>query len=112
MPKKSSLPQRRPAGFIETMDCLPVSRLPEGPEWTSKINLDGYRLEAVRSSGRTTECVSVRLDRYMRLAIISRLTLSGWMELIEYSRSNAKILNREGARICCLRLLPVTQSPS
>jgi len=31
------------------MDCLPVSRLPEGPEWTYEIKLDGYRLEAVRS---------------------------------------------------------------
>jgi ATP-dependent DNA ligase len=36
------------------MDCLPVSRLPEGPEWTYEIKLDGYRLEAARSSGRTT----------------------------------------------------------
>jgi DNA ligase D-like protein (predicted ligase) len=36
------------------MDCLPVSRLPEGPEWTYEIKLDGYRLEAVRGSGRTT----------------------------------------------------------
>ena len=53
MPKQSSLP-RRPAGFIETMDCLPVSRLPEGPEWTYEIKLDGYRLEAVRSAVGTT----------------------------------------------------------
>jgi DNA ligase D-like protein (predicted ligase) len=53
MPKKSSFP-RLPAGFIETMDCLPVSRLPEGPEWTYEIKLDGYRLETVRSGGRTT----------------------------------------------------------
>src|SRR5579859_1082255 len=27
----------KPAGFIETMDCLPVSRLPEGPKWTYEI---------------------------------------------------------------------------
>jgi DNA ligase D-like protein (predicted ligase) len=53
MPKKSSFP-RQAAGFIETMDCLPVTRLPEGPEWTYEIKLDGYRLEAVRSAGRTT----------------------------------------------------------
>jgi ATP-dependent DNA ligase len=25
-----------------------------GPEWTYEIKLDGYRLEAVRSAGRTT----------------------------------------------------------
>jgi len=53
MPKKRSFPQW-PAGFIETVDCLPVSRLPEGPKWTYEIKLDGYRLEAVRSAGRTT----------------------------------------------------------
>jgi hypothetical protein len=29
------------------MDCLPVSTLPEGSEWTYEIKLDGYRLEAV-----------------------------------------------------------------
>lgn len=52
MPKKQVLP-KQPAGFIETMDCLPVSRLPEGPEWIYEIKLDGYRLEVVRSAGRT-----------------------------------------------------------
>ena len=26
--------QKSGAAFIETMDCLPVSKLPEGPEWT------------------------------------------------------------------------------
>ena len=29
--------QRNGAGFIETMDCLPVSKLPEGPEWTYEL---------------------------------------------------------------------------
>jgi DNA ligase D-like protein (predicted ligase) len=53
MPKKQALP-KQPAGFIETMDCLPVSRLPEGAEWTYEIKLDGYRLEVVRSAARTT----------------------------------------------------------
>jgi ATP-dependent DNA ligase len=52
MPKKQAL-ANQVAGFIATMDCLPVSRLPEGPEWTYEIKLDGYRLEAVRSAGRT-----------------------------------------------------------
>jgi ATP-dependent DNA ligase len=47
-------PPRQVAGFIETMDCLPVSKLPEGPEWTYEIKLDGYRPEAVRSGRRTT----------------------------------------------------------
>jgi DNA ligase D-like protein (predicted ligase) len=47
MPTKQALPKQT-AGFIETMDCLPVSRLPEGREWTYEIKLDGYRLEVVR----------------------------------------------------------------
>jgi bifunctional non-homologous end joining protein LigD len=53
MPKKQAL-HMQAAGFIDTMDCLPVSRLPEGPEWTYEIKLDGYRLEVVQSAGRTT----------------------------------------------------------
>jgi bifunctional non-homologous end joining protein LigD len=40
--------------FIETMDCLPVSTLPDGPEWTYEIKLDGYRLEAVKRAGKVT----------------------------------------------------------
>src|SRR5580700_4173652 len=53
MPKKLAS-QKQSAGFIETMDCLPVSKLPEGPEWTYEIKLDGYRLEAVKNGGQTT----------------------------------------------------------
>jgi DNA ligase D-like protein (predicted ligase) len=36
------------------MDCLAVSKLPDGPEWTYEIKLDGYRLEVVRTSRMTT----------------------------------------------------------
>jgi hypothetical protein len=36
MPKKEAL-RKQAAGFIETMDCLPVPRLPEGPNWTYEI---------------------------------------------------------------------------
>ena len=36
------------------MDCLPVSKLPDGPEWTYEIKLDGYRLEVVRNGRKTT----------------------------------------------------------
>jgi bifunctional non-homologous end joining protein LigD len=53
MPNKRALPEQA-AGFIETMDCLPVSKLPDGPEWTYEIKLDGYRLEAVRKGRMTT----------------------------------------------------------
>jgi ATP-dependent DNA ligase len=53
MPRKSVSPPRT-AGFIEAMECLPVTKIPDGPEWTYEIKLDGYRLEAVRSAGKTT----------------------------------------------------------
>jgi DNA ligase D-like protein (predicted ligase) len=53
MPSKPALPKQS-AGFIETMDCLPVRKLPEGPKWTYEIKLDGYRLEAVRRGRETT----------------------------------------------------------
>jgi ATP-dependent DNA ligase len=36
------------------MECLPVPRIPEGPEWSYEIKLDGYRLEAVLSGGKAT----------------------------------------------------------
>ncbi len=44
----------RSASFIEAMECLPVPQVPEGPEWTYELKLDGYRLEAVRTGGETT----------------------------------------------------------
>ena len=53
MPKKVA-PLSQIAGFIETMDCLPVSKLPEGPEWTYELKLDGYRLEAVTGTKEVT----------------------------------------------------------
>src|SRR6202020_2592934 len=42
------------ASFIETMDCLPVTKVPTGPEWTYEVKLDGYRLEAVKTKGKVT----------------------------------------------------------
>ncbi|CAN5441391.1 hypothetical protein BH10ACI4_BH10ACI4_28310 [soil metagenome] len=42
------------ASFVESMECLPVTELPEGPEWSYEIKLDGYRLEAIRAGGETT----------------------------------------------------------
>src|ERR1700744_5674490 len=58
MPNKPAVPKQA-ASFIETMDCLPVTKLPDGPGWTYEIKLDGYRLEAVRK-GRTTTLYSRR----------------------------------------------------
>jgi bifunctional non-homologous end joining protein LigD len=49
--KKKASPR---VGFIESMECLPVSKLPEGPDWSYEIKLDGYRLEAVKTKGEIT----------------------------------------------------------
>ena len=47
----SNLPSRD-ANFIEPMECLAVSKLPEDHQWTFEIKLDGYRAWAVKSSGK------------------------------------------------------------
>jgi DNA ligase D-like protein (predicted ligase) len=51
--KLTSLPQRD-ATFIEPMECLSVSKLPEGAQWLWEIKLDGYRAIAVKSSDAVT----------------------------------------------------------
>jgi DNA ligase D-like protein (predicted ligase) len=48
-----SLP-RTEASFIEPMECLSVSKLPEGLEWLWEIKLDGYRALAVKSGTGVT----------------------------------------------------------
>lgn len=52
--KKQSGKASIPIGFIESMECLPVSALPEGKVWSYEIKLDGFRLEAVKQKGATT----------------------------------------------------------
>jgi DNA ligase D-like protein (predicted ligase) len=52
--KKKSAKASIPIAFIESMECLPVSVLPEGKEWSYEIKLDGFRLEAVKKNGETT----------------------------------------------------------
>jgi DNA ligase D-like protein (predicted ligase) len=39
------------AHFVEPMECLGATQLPEGPGWSYEIKLDGFRLEAVKSAG-------------------------------------------------------------
>ena len=48
-----SLP-RTEASFVEPMECLSVSKLPEGLEWLWEIKLDGYRALAVKSGNGVT----------------------------------------------------------
>ena len=43
---------RRKAAFIEPMDCAPVTKLADGPQWVYEIKLDGYRAIAVKADGR------------------------------------------------------------
>src|SRR5713101_543715 len=48
-----SLPKTQ-ASFVEPMECLSVSKLPEGLEWLWEIKLDGYRALAVKSGNGVT----------------------------------------------------------
>jgi DNA ligase D-like protein (predicted ligase) len=48
-----SLPKTK-AGFVEPMDCLPVSKLPEGSQCLCEIKLDGYRAIAAKSANAVT----------------------------------------------------------
>jgi bifunctional non-homologous end joining protein LigD len=48
-----SLPKTK-AAFVEPMDCLPVAKLPEGPQWLWEIKLDGYRAVAVKFANAVT----------------------------------------------------------
>ena len=43
--------------FVEPMECLLVSKLPEGPEWSYEIKLDGYRAQAL-CAGKATQLLS------------------------------------------------------
>jgi ATP-dependent DNA ligase len=42
------------AHFIEAMECLPITKIPEGTSWRHELKLDGYRMEAVRVGAKTT----------------------------------------------------------
>jgi ATP-dependent DNA ligase len=42
------------ATFIESMECLLVTKVTTGADWTHEIKLDGYRLEAVKSLCKVT----------------------------------------------------------
>jgi len=44
-----SVPKRE-ADFIEPMECALVPKLPEGPDWTYEVKLDGYRAIGVKTS--------------------------------------------------------------
>jgi ATP-dependent DNA ligase len=45
---------KRIAAFVEPMECLSVSTLPDGSQWLWEIKLDGYRALAVKSGSDVT----------------------------------------------------------
>jgi ATP-dependent DNA ligase len=49
----ASLPSRS-AAFVEPMECLAVTELPDGQQWLYEIKLDGYRAQVVRSENSVT----------------------------------------------------------
>ena len=40
-----------PVAFIEPMQLLPSTTLPDGAEWSYELKLDGYRALALRANG-------------------------------------------------------------
>ena len=46
--KLTSLPQKA-AAFVEPMECLAVTKLPDSANWLWEIKIDGYRAMAVKS---------------------------------------------------------------
>jgi DNA ligase D-like protein (predicted ligase) len=45
---------KRDAAFIEPMECLATSALPDGPQWLWEMKHDGYRALAVKSGDEVT----------------------------------------------------------
>src|ERR1700674_729283 len=43
--------EKAKVAFIEPMLLLRTEKLPEGPEWLIELKLDGYRAQAIKSSG-------------------------------------------------------------
>lgn len=45
---------RETARFVEPLRCLPVAKLPEGPNWEYEVKFNGYRARGIESGGRVT----------------------------------------------------------
>jgi len=61
MPAKlnlTSLPQKQ-AAFIEPMDCLAVTKLPDSTNWVWEITIDGYRAIAVKTGSIFTPALEI-----------------------------------------------------
>ena len=51
-PRKLASLLCRSAAFIESMECLAVSKLPNGSDWVYEVKLDGYRVLAAKSEAK------------------------------------------------------------
>jgi ATP-dependent DNA ligase len=51
--KKKSAKAAAKIAFVESMECLPVTKLPEGAQWSYEIKLDGYRRSRRRARSRS-----------------------------------------------------------
>src|SRR5712664_1752438 len=48
--ERSAFLAKMKAEFIEPMECALVPKLPDGPDWTYEVKLDGYRAIGVKTS--------------------------------------------------------------
>jgi hypothetical protein len=126
--KLTSLPQK-PAAFVEPMDCLAVTKLPESANWIWEVKIDGYRAIAVKSDtvnlfSRTQKSFNTKFP-YLRDALVglpAGTVIDGEVVAIdETGRPNFNLLQsfRTGASqiqyyvfdLLCLRNRDTTKLP-
>jgi ATP dependent DNA ligase-like protein len=54
------------------MQCLPVAKLPEGPNWEYEVKFDGYRALGIKSGGRVRLMSRNENDLAARFPILTR----------------------------------------